>query len=232
MKSFLRKIRDNNKVMTILCAISKIKNFSFKPIKNNGKQNKIQFATHTFFNKTRLVINGNQNQVITHGKTTLRNLRIHINGNNNKLILNDGVKFYEMGHILFEGSNCTIEIGEKTTVGGASIFCTEDNTKINIGKDCMFGREIRLRTGDSHSILDNDTKKRINKSEDIIIGNKVWLGYHCNIMKGSVVSDNSIVGTFTIVNKKFLEKNVALAGIPAKVVKQNIDWDRRKLPME
>lgn len=43
------------------------------------------------------------------------------------------------------------------------------------------------------------------------------------------IGDYSIVGWGSIVTRRFDEPNVILAGIPAKVVKRGINWDRRSL---
>ena len=42
-----------------------------------------------------------------------------------------------------------------------------------------------------------------------------------------IIADNSIVGWGSIVTKEFNEPNVIIAGIPAKIVKRGINWDRR-----
>ncbi|MBP2659028.1 MAG: hypothetical protein H6Q69_2060 [Firmicutes bacterium] len=39
----------------------------------------------------------------------------------------------------------------------------------------MFSHDVHIRNGDSHSIIDLQTKKRINFSKDIIIGDHVWI---------------------------------------------------------
>ena len=46
----------------------------------------------------------------------------------------------------------------------------------------------------------------------------------CVIAKGAKVNDGSVVGFGSIVNKKFEEKNILIAGAPAKKMKENIDW--------
>lgn len=51
----------------------------------------------------------------------------------------------------------------------------------------------------------------------------------CIILKGSQISNNTVVGAGTIVTKKYEEPNCILAGNPAKIVKRNIDWDRKLL---
>lgn len=47
------------------------------------------------------------------------------------------------------------------------------------------------------------------------------------IGKNTKIPDNSIVGWGSIVTKVFNEPNIILAGIPAKIVKRGINWDRR-----
>ena len=95
---------------------------------------------------------------------------------------------------------------------------------ISIGNNCMCASEIYLRADDGHSIIDLTTNKPTNFSSDIIIGNNVWLGFRSTILKGSKVNDGSVVGFGSIVNKKFEEKNILIAGVPAKKVKENISW--------
>ena len=92
----------------------------------------------------------------------------------------------------------------------------------------MFSKEITFRTGDSHSIVNLEGQK-INFSKDITIGNHVWVGNRVIITKGTRVCDNSVVGTGSTVSKKFEEPNIIIAGVPAKKVKENINWLRERI---
>ncbi len=47
-----------------------------------------------------------------------------------------------------------------------------------------------------------------------------------SILKGATIFDNSIVAFGSIVTKSFTETNVIIAGIPAKIVKTNINWKK------
>lgn len=49
-----------------------------------------------------------------------------------------------------DGSNVTIE--SNTTINGAEFWITE-GMNITIGEDCMFAKNIELRTGDNHAIF-------------------------------------------------------------------------------
>lgn len=105
----------------------------------------------------------------------------------------------------------------------------EPNTVIKIGKNCMFSGGIYIRTADGHTIV-NEKGEVVNKPvSGIYIGNHVWLCNGARILKDSLVPDNSIVANSAIVTKAFTEKNVILAGMPAKIVKKQINWYRRPI---
>jgi len=91
----------------------------------------------------------------------------------------------------------------------------------------MFASNIIIRPSDGHSIYDINTKELLNKGENIIIGNHVWSGLNSIFLKGARVADNSIIGANSLVNKKFHEENVIIAGSPAKIVKRGVNWDRK-----
>ena len=46
--------------------------------------------------------------------------------------------------------------------------------------------------------------------------------------KGVVIPSNSVVGTNALVTKKFDKENIIIAGTPAKIIKQDIIWDREE----
>jgi len=106
------------------------------------------------------------------------------------------------------------------------INCSGNNVRVTIGKDCMFGHITNIRTTDHHYVYDLETDERLNAEEDVIIGNHVWTANQSFISKGSVVPNGCIVAMRALVNKKFNEENCILAGLPAKVTKKNIRWER------
>ena len=103
----------------------------------------------------------------------------------------------------------------------------ENPSKIVIGKSVQIGKDVIIRTSDGHSIFNLEDKLPYNAPQDVIIGDNVWIGERSVILKGSTIPNNSIVGSCSIVCKKFEEENVILAGVPAKIVKRNIKWTRK-----
>lgn len=121
---------------------------------------------------------------------------------------------------LIIGQNCSIESCQ--IVGG-----NESNLRIEIGHDCMLSSNIIFRASDGHRIFDLDSDDVIiNRAKPIIIGNHVWIGSGATIMKGTQVLDNSIIATQAVVTNKFEKTNIIVAGNPARVVKENINWSR------
>ena len=135
---------------------------------------------------------------------------------------------YENRKLKIQGmTNCTLTIEEDFYVNGQLFLEFTENTNIKIGQDCMFSYDIIMRTGDGHKIFSTQqANERINPNEDIIIGNHVWVACKAIILKGAVISNNSIVGACSLVNKKFYEENVILAGTPAAIKKRDILWER------
>jgi acetyltransferase-like isoleucine patch superfamily enzyme len=68
----------------------------------------------------------------------------------------------------------------------------------------------------------------MNHAIDVSIGNHVWMGNKTIVLKGALVPDNTIVATGAIVTKAHEGGNVILAGNPARVVKEDIDWVRQR----
>ena len=170
---------------------------------------------------------GSNNSVHIENSRFLRNLEIRILGDDNHVFIGNST-WIKNSQILIEGNSNFCSIGAECTMEGVDIFLTEDHTKVIIGEDCMFSDLIVMRTGDSHSIYDLSTKKRLNKSSNIEIGSHVWIAQGVTVLKRSIVPNGSVVAAKSLVNKKFDESNIVIAGIPAEKVKSDIFWSRSR----
>lgn len=125
-----------------------------------------------------------------------------------------------------EANNCRVDIGNRVVINGMMMYLQEDNSYVRIGDDCQFSWGIDVWCTDAHTITDL-AGKPVNFASFIEIGHHVWVGKDVKIGKNVRISDHSIVGWGSIVTRVFDEPHVILAGIPAKIVKRGINWDRR-----
>lgn len=190
-----------------------------------GKHN-ITRISGALLHKVSLTIAGDNNTIIIESGTTLTNVSIFVRGSGNKLLIGRFCGF--KGELLFDDNDCVITIKDFTTAEGAHIAVTEPNSRIEIGYDCMLAQKIDVRTGDSHSIIDIVTKKRINFAKNVVIGDHVWIASDVKVLKGVSIGSHSIIATGSIVTKSIPE-NVVAAGSPAVVIRNNVTWDRMRI---
>lgn len=122
-----------------------------------------------------------------------------------------------------EDNKNEIYIRDNTKICGSTQLAAMEGTCIKIGKDCLFSSDVELRTGDSHAVK-NLQNERINKSKNIMIGDYVWIGHKVIVLKGVQIENNTIVGIGSVVTKSPKKEYVAIAGNPAKIVKEKVTW--------
>ncbi len=177
-------------------------------------------------------IKGKNNKILIHGKNKgTGKLVINLNASNSTIkISNICISKILSISILPSGggvpsSNCSVEISNNCIFNGATSFVlAENNNSIRIGNNCLFANNISIKTSDSHYIYDLLTNERINPAKDVIIGSNVWLCENVNILKGSIISNDSVVGSNSLVVGEFKEPHIILGGIPAKKIRSNIYW--------
>ena len=174
-------------------------------------------------------IKGSNNKVqIFSGEGKKINITLKIKGNNNCVTLKGFKKckrlYIDIGNLA--GCNdVTIDIGKNFICVDTTILAYQNNVPISIGDDCLFSKGVLIRSGElPHRIFDTETGENLDNSTGIRIGNHVWIGENVYIMKKVQIQDDSIVGTASVVTRKFTEKNVAIAGNPAVICRKNISW--------
>lgn len=180
--------------------------------------------------KTKILCTGENNIIRLSKGCILRNCHIYVRGNSNHVVFQSDV--HAVGaEIWIEDDSNTVTIGEKTNLWGKIHLACIEGTSISFGKECLCSSDIVIRTGDSHSIIDG-SGKRINPSNSVIIGDHVWIGNRVQINKGVKISRNTVIGAAAVVTRTCSEEGVVLAGVPARVVKENINWNIQRLPIQ
>jgi len=114
-------------------------------------------------------------------------------------------------------NNANINLGDRFFLGiNASIEASREN--IEIGDSCMIAANCVL-VSDDHKFSDTQVciMDQGFKSAEIIIGNDVWIGSNCVILKGVEIGKGSVVGAGSVVSKIIPPYSV-FAGNPGKVI--------------
>jgi len=143
--------------------------------------------------------------------------------------------------LLFMGPNSTLTTGKSISIGpgvkiilkansniniGDSTYFTSDNhieaiKEITIGKDCAISWGVTIIDSDHHQMI----TESINESDlGVKIGNHVWVGCNVTILRNTSIGDNCVIAAGSIVKGKF-PNNSLIGGNPARIIKENIDWN-------
>jgi acetyltransferase-like isoleucine patch superfamily enzyme len=80
---------------------------------------------------------------------------------------------------------------------------------------------VTIMDDDHHELLSDPAKAKTFST--VTIKDHVWIGCNVTILKGTQIGNNCVVAAGSIVKGSFPD-NVLLAGNPAKIIKQNINW--------
>lgn len=186
-----------------------------------GRTNKISVGT-SLIRRTSFDIAGSGNEVVIGDVSRLMGCHIFVRGSHNRIEIGTSV-FLKDAELWIEDDFNHITIGDHTCITGRTHLAAIEGTRIDIGNDCMFSSDIRIATGDSHSIIDADGA-RINDSRDVRIGNHVWIGTSVLCLKGVQIPDNCIVGAGSILSAAFDQGNSIIAGCPGRVIRTGVSW--------
>lgn len=162
----------------------------------------------------------------THYRITGRAWEWTINDLKGRIFLNAnrGVKFpvspyntvINQDNIFFNPNNLHIFMGK------GRYFQAQD-AKIIIGDDCFIANNVGLITS-NHNLLN---PRERGKSGDIVLGKKCWIGLNSVITAGVTLGDHTVVGAGAVVTKSFPNGYCVLGGVPAKVIREFTDEERR-----
>lgn len=190
-----------------------------------------------------LVYNLQRKRIFAYNNTVIKGLKnIQVNGKLNIGTIaygfvdpKDRVLLNIKGSLVINGDvsiakGCRFDIGEKATcILNDGCFLSPDTKlivmkKLVIGKGTAISWNCELLDTDFHTIQYQGKKQ---KDDEIIIGDNVWLGSHVRLLKGAKIGHGSVVASGSLVTDDFSAKEkVLLAGSPAKIIKENVSWER------
>lgn len=117
--------------------------------------------------------------------------------------------------------NGIVKIGNNAYIGcNTAIQCQKG---ITIGENFLGGWNLCIRDTDGHPIKKNGKLLEMNK--EIEICDSVWIAADCTILKGTKITEGSIVGCNSLVcGFKMDKSHCLLGGSPAKILRENVEW--------
>ena len=98
---------------------------------------------------------------------------------------------------------------------------------ITLGDYITVGWGTQIMDTDFHATISRDTGNAYPQTKPIIIGNHCWICTHCQVMKGTVIPDNVIVGSKSLCNKRYdVPSYSVIAGTPAVFRKEGLTYER------
>ena len=74
--------------------------------------------------------------------------------------------------------------------------------------------------------MSNDMEnERINPDKPIIVGNHVWIGCKCILLKGAEVPNDTVLAAGTLLKSGFAGENQVIGGNPPSILKREVHWE-------
>lgn len=158
------------------------------------------------------------------------------NPHNNKIKIGDDCMIN--CNFIFESDKGEIEIGDRCFINSGTNIISR--SKVKIGNDVTVAWGCTFYDHNSHSVdwreRQNDMFQQFkdleetgdfikNKNWDVVktkpitIGDKVWIGFDCVILKGVTIGEGAIIGARSVVRED-VEPWTVVVGNPAKVYKK------------
>lgn len=174
---------------------------------------------------------GNDNRIVIRDTAGASQVQIYISGNGNQIFIDKDSEIKGLGLLCgnhVPAHNTRVEIGEEFTIeSGGRFYLYNSGNQVKIGSRCMFSSGVTLRCSESpHLIFDKDSGAYLDQSDGVFIGDHVWVGEGAFLTKSVSIGDETVVGARAVVTRRFSQTHVALAGNPARVVRENLQWIR------
>ena len=157
-----------------------------------------------------------------------------------------------LSSLLVSGAGSTVFLGPESEFTAGNIYCGANSSVIFDGGvtatreavvDARNGGSITAKWGqlwaanvyvatdDMHRLESLETGARLNPyGATITLGRHLWLGRDVIVTGHVEIGDNTVVGTRSMVRGQKIPANTAVAGVPARVIREGVTWSEDDLP--
>lgn len=97
--------------------------------------------------------------------------------------------------------------------------------------DQLWAADVTVSTDDMHRLEDLATGERLNPfGAHIRLRSHVWLGRDAYVTGNTEIGEGSVVGARSLVRSQNVPANTAVAGTPARVIREGITWRGEDTP--
>lgn len=134
---------------------------------------------------------------------------------NSEINVENHFVIYAPFHIVIN-QNAKLNLGSGYINRNAKIRCLEE---ITFGKNVAIGEDFTILDSDAHIIKGKENET----TQTTVIGDNVWIGINVTVLKGVHIGEGAVIAAGAVVTRN-IPMGVLAGGVPAKVIRENIEW--------
>ncbi|MFC3801485.1 acyltransferase [Cohnella sp. GCM10012308] len=132
-----------------------------------------------------------------------------------RLVLGSYVLLYRDIGLFLDSEEAVVEIGDHTFLNRRSeVMCKRH---VKIGSHCAISWDVTISDTDYHALEGSEATRPVH------IGDRVWIGSRATILKGVTIGEGAVIAAGAVVSKD-VPPRALVAGVPARVIRENVNW--------